>query len=194
MNKKEKEQKPVVNVKKGKINYTKTYKYLGDQYDEKGKNGSKIAKKMEKVKYIAGEVKRAGSFDEVGEADTEIRIMLLQTVVKPTLLFSTETWININKEEWRKITAAHYEVIRKIFEQKKNTPYWGILAETGIWPYTHEIVYKRLMFFHHLIHSEEKRITRKMILYQMEQEEDHTWYEGVWWWLEKLGLPKVKKK
>ena len=140
MNKKEKGQKPVVNVKKGKVNYTKTYKYLGDQYDEKGKNGSKIAKKMEKVKYIAGEVKRAGSFDEVGEADTEIRIMLLQTVVKPTLLFSTETWININKEEWRKITAAHYEVIRKIFEQKKNTPYWGILAETGIWPYTHEIV------------------------------------------------------
>ena len=184
---------PKVRVGKGEIQITNTYKYLGDQYDESGKNKSKIEKKMEKARYIVSEIKRSGSYGEVGEADTEIRIMLLQTVVKPTLLFNTETWINIRKEEWSKISSVHYEVLRKTFEQKHNTPYWGIIAETGIWPYMYEVVYKRLMFFHHLIHSEEKRIARKMVIHQMEKGDENTWYEGVRWWLQMLAMESTKE-
>ena len=163
---------------------------MGDQYDESGKNLSKIEKKMEKASYIVSEIKRSGSYEEVGEADdTEIRIMLLQTVVKPTLLYNTETWVNIRSDEWKKISSTHYEILRKTFEQKHSTPYWGIIAESGIWPYMYEVIYKRLMLFHHLIHSDEKRITRKMIINQMEKkEENYTWYAGVRCWLEEIRV------
>ena len=44
---------------------------------------SKIKKKMEKVKHMAYEVKNSGSYKEVGNADTEVRFILLDQVVKP---------------------------------------------------------------------------------------------------------------
>ena len=183
-------ERPKIEVGKGVIGYTDTYKCLGDQYDESGRNKSKIAKKMEKSQYISAEVKRHGSYERVGAADTGVRLLLLETVVKPTLLFNTETWVNITNEEMEAIDRGHYQVLRKIFEQKKNTPYYGILMEIGHWPYSLVVVYKRMMYFHHLIHSDDRRIARKLILNQMEGKgKGKTWYEhGVKQWLVKLDM------
>jgi hypothetical protein len=145
INPKSKEDKPVVEVRKGVIGYTEKYKYLGDMYDKTGKNMSKIEKKMEKASFIAAEVKREESYSEVGKADTEVRLLLMETMVKPTLLCNTEAWVNIRKEEMRRINQGHYLVLRKVFEQRENTPYYGILAETGYWPYSYVVIYKKLM-------------------------------------------------
>ena len=41
-------ERPIIRVTRGEIGYTESYKLLGDQYDETGKNASKIKKKMEK--------------------------------------------------------------------------------------------------------------------------------------------------
>ena len=54
---------------------------------------------MSKASYIAAEVKRQGSYERVGNADTSVQVLLIETVVKPTLLFNTETWVNISREE-----------------------------------------------------------------------------------------------
>ena len=187
--------KPVVCVNRGEIGYTKKYKCLGDQYDETGKNMSKIEKKMEKRKFIAAEVKRYGSYSQVGKADVSVRMLMMEALVKPTLLFNTETWIDITDGEMKKINQGHYEVLRKVFEQKESTPYYGILSETGYWPYSYVIIYKRLMYFHHLIHSDERRITRKMIINQkMGIGKGKTWYGGVEEWLTKLEMERSVEK
>ena len=74
INKHSREDPPLVQVKKGAIGFTDKYKYLGDMYDKTGKNMSKIEKKMEKASFVASEVRREGSYLEVGKADTEIRL------------------------------------------------------------------------------------------------------------------------
>ena len=188
----EQRERPKVEVGKGEIGYTDTYKCLGDQYDVTGRNLSKIIKKMDKRQYIAAEVKRQGSYEKVGAADTGVRFLLLETVVKSTLLFNTETWVNITKQELKEIDQGHYQVLRKIFEQKKSTPYYGILMEIGHWPYSYVLVYKRLMYFHHLMHSDERRIARQIILNQMKGKgKGKTWYgHGVKEWLIKLQMEK----
>ena len=184
------ENKPKVTVSKGEIGYTETYKCLGDKYDKTGRNMSKIERKMEKASFIAAEVKRKGSYTMVGKADTDVRLLLLEQVVKPTLLFNTETWVNVTKEELRAVDKGHYQVLRKIFEQRQHTPYFGILMEIGCWPYSYVVVYKRLMYFHHLIHSEEKRITRQIVVNQMkDMGKGKPWYnQGVKEWLIKLEM------
>ena len=200
--KSEEEEPPRIRVSKGEIGYTEQYKCLGDQYDITGKNSSKILKKMEKVSYISAEVKRQGGYNMVGKADTEVRLLLLETVVKPTLMFNSETWVNVTKEEMKAVDKGHYEAVRKIFEQKKHTPYFGILMEIGCWPYSYVLIYKRLMYFHHIIHSDEKRIIRKVVVNQMNGEgKGKPWFNhGVKEWLVKLDMPieeeeviKIKK-
>ena len=74
-------------------------------------------------------------------------------------------------------------------EQRKGTPYWGIIAETGMWPYPYIVRYKMLMFVHNVINSDERRIARKMILHQMNGGEmKKNWYNEVNYWLRKLEL------
>jgi hypothetical protein len=195
INPKSKEEKPVIKVKKGAIGYTERYKYLGDMYDKTGKNMSKIEKKMEKASFVAAEVKREGSYLEVGKADTEVRMLLLETMVKPTLLSNTEAWVNVRKEEMEKINQGHYLVLRKVFEQKDNTPYYGILAETGYWPYSYVVVYKKLMNLHNLLHSDEKRIAKRIIVNQMNGEGSKiNWYSEVHHWIIKLNMVSEEER
>ena len=188
----EERERPIIEVGKGEVGYANKYKCLGDQYDETGRNMSKIVKKMEKVSFIAAEVKREGSYGKVGPADTAVRLLLAEVVVKPTLLFDTETWVNITDQELKALDRGHYQVLRKIFEQRENTPYHGILLEIGHWPFSYVVVYKRLMYFHHLIHSDESRITRRIIISQIEGKgKGQTWYRhGVRTWLERLEMVK----
>ena len=114
-------------------------------------------------------------------------------VVKPTLLCNTETWIGVGEKEEKEVKKHHYEILRKCFEQKHGTAYYGIIADTGIWPYKYTIIYKRLMLCHRIIHSGENRIIRRLILNQKESDEV-TWYSGVEEWMERLGLTKEVKE
>ena len=194
--KKVEDEQPRIQVTRGEIGYTDKYKCLRDLYDTTGRNSSKIQKKMEKVSYISAEVKRQGSYAKVGNADTDIRMLLLETVVRPTLMFNTETWVHVTKEEMRAVDMGHYQAIRKIFEQKEHTPYFGILMEIGCWPYSYVLIYKRLMYFHHIIHSDDRRVIRKVVVNQMEGlGKGKSWYdEGVKEWLTKLDLPSEEQE
>ena len=125
---------------------------------------------------MAHEERRMGNGESVGNADVSVRFLLLETIVKPSLLANVETWSNISKKEEKMITKAHYEVLRIVFEQKRNTPYLGIIAETGIWPYTYVIIYKKLMYLHHLIYSDHRRISRKLVINQSIQRTKKNWF------------------
>ena len=99
--------------------------------------------------------------------------------------------MNVTKNEMKALDKGHYQVLRKVFEQKEHTPYFGILMEIGCWPYSFVVVYKRLMNFHHLMHSDGKRITRRIVVNQMDGKgKGKSWYNhGVKEWLVKLEMP-----
>ena len=164
-----------VEVRSGKIGETEEYKYLGDCYDKTGNNEIKISKKMEKSMFMVNEVKWIGCFNTVGSADMVVRMFLLETTINPTLLSNMETWCSISKKEEDMITKAHYKVLRKIFDQPEGTPYYGIVSETGIWPYTSQITFKKLMFAHRVINSDPDRVVRRIM-------EEQSVTEGNNWW------------
>ena len=190
-NNKKEEEKVVITVRKGEIGRTKEYKCLGDNYKETGSNESKIRKKMEKAKFMAHEVRRRGAYTAVGYANMSVQLLLLDMTVKPTLLANTETWCNITSAEEAMITSHHHEVLCILFGQPRSTPYWGILGETGIWPYKYVIIYKKLMFLHHIINSDEDRIARRMAERQeemMDENRNGTWYSELWHQVHPMGI------
>ena len=81
-------------------------------YNDEGNNKSKIEGRMEKAKYMAMEAKRMGEVEKMGNADIDVRFVLLEMTIKPSLLANTETWSNITKEEEGMITKGHYQVLR----------------------------------------------------------------------------------
>ena len=77
-------------------------------YDEKGNNESKIRHKEEKLDYMISTIKQQSNQKIVGKAATNIRLMLIiEAIITPTILSSTERWHNITKQEENKYTKKH---------------------------------------------------------------------------------------
>ena len=69
--------------------------------------------------------KEGGAYTAVGRADMSVQLLLLDTVIKQTLLANTETWCDITPKEEAMITSKHHSVLCIIFGQRTSTPYWG---------------------------------------------------------------------
>ena len=72
-------------------------------------------------------------------------------------------------------------------DQRKGTPYWGIIAETGMWPYHYIVKYKKMMFVHNLVNSNENRIA-KTILIEQSKENKTNYYNEIKAVTEELGI------
>ena len=144
-------------VKSGKIGRTMSYKYHGDMYDHKGTNMSKIMYKQTKIDMMITKVKAESSPRKIGKAALSVRIMLLEAVITPTVLCSTETWHNITKPEQQQITKLHHKILTEALHQPKTMPYMGIISERNILPFMEIVWYKKFMWYHMLINSWEDR-------------------------------------
>ena len=101
-------------VKGGKIGRTNEYKYLGDKYDEKGNNESKITYKTGKLDLMISDIKKESNEKIVGKASVSLKLMLIEIIITPTVLSSTETWHNITKHEENMIKQIHQKTLTRL--------------------------------------------------------------------------------
>ena len=175
--KKEKEIEPELIVSSGKIGQTTQYKYMGDMYDESGKNESKIEHKKGKVNMMICNVNRETQQKKLGRAALPVRIMLIDVVIAPTILSNTETWYDISKLEQEEIQKIHHKTLTKALQLPKTTPYMGIISELNEVPFVENIWYRKFMFYYRLIKSDEGRVARIILMEQIEKHD--AWYKEI---------------
>ena len=71
----------------------------------------------------------------------------------------------ISEQKLRK--KIHKDLLTNALEIECTTPYTGILIELGEWPIVQKIHYKKLMLYHHLMHSDEGRLARQVLIGQI---------------------------
>ena len=172
--KKTKIEEPKLKVSSGPIGRTKEYKYHGDMYDEKGTNESKIRHKESKVQMMINDVKVQSCEQKIGKAALSVRLMLVEVVISPTVLSSTETWFNINQDEQKMITQIHRNILTQLLHLPKHTSYLGIISELNIMRFIDTIWYKKFMWYHRLINSDDKRKAKNILSEQMH--ENNNWF------------------
>ena len=126
-------------------------------YNEKGTNISKIEFKEEKLQLMINQVKNESSERKIGKAALTVRLMLVEVVITPTVLSSTETWHNITKHEQQQLKKIHHQILTKTLLLPNSTPYLGIISELNIIPFVDCVWYKKFMWYHQLLNSEEER-------------------------------------
>ena len=166
-------------VKCGKISSVNEYKYLGEWYSLNGSKEVSIKTRNKKVEYLLKEIRKYGDVNKVGKMALEVRKKVYETVVVPTLFANTETWSNVTENELNELEKMQYKILREIYEQPQSTPYWGIIAESGIWPVAHRIEYKKIMLFHSIINSEEKRLIKEIIEDQLRSPYGLCWTKSI---------------
>ena len=102
-----------VNIKLGKIEQTKEYKYLGEWYNEKGDHSLSILKRKEKISYYIKKIKTYGNQYNLGKFAIATRLKIYKTVIVPTIFHNIETWSNISKSEMEELEKIQAKILKK---------------------------------------------------------------------------------
>ena len=86
------------------------------------------------------------------------------------------------------IEKMQKDILTSLFHLPISTPYWGVLEESGSWPMVSRIFYRKLMLFYNLIKSNEKRMAKKILIDQIEQQRNNCWYSELKEQIEKYKI------
>ena len=115
----------------------------------------------------------------MGKEAMKVRLQILETVIMPSVTYGMETWTNLSKKDKEEIEKIHKELITSLFELAKSTPYWGIIAETAIWPILQTIDYQKFMLLHNMLNSEDTKVSKKVLLSQARNQYPNCWYSEI---------------
>lgn len=162
-------------VKNGKIACKPEMKYVGTWIGQKGTYEINIEKGKGLIENLIMKVKNMTAENKVGCLSTILKLELNEIVICPALHHNIQVWHSITKTELEKLESRQGQILKRLLNLPRTTPYYGILYETGIWTVEAKIIYKKLMLLHNFTHSDDKRLAKKIII---EQETHHM--KGCW--------------
>ena len=166
-------------VKKGKIDDTDEYKYLGDIIQRNGKKDKTVGEKIRKCRNAVHYIMKWANSKVVGDNEINIRIRMFEAIVIPILLNNTETWGILSKKVTDELESIQKEAVTKLMKQKVTTSYDGILCELGMWKVIHRINEKRLMYIHNVLNSEDGRQAKEVMRRFINDKMNNTWSDVV---------------
>ena len=75
----------------------------------------------------------------------------------------------------KEIESMQEKIVKAICEQKQSTPYFGLLAEIGIWTVEQQLEYKQIMLLYNIITSKKERLIKEII-----EEQIRNPWKGCW--------------
>ena len=178
-NKKEEIRTVTNEVEKGKIERVPEHKMLGSWMDETGQYEINIMKRKEKIPFMISTVRNHASSKTVGRLAVESRLNLLEVVIIPSILHNIEGYSTITKKEMKELEGAQHQILTGILELPRTTPYKALLMELGCWTMEARVSYRKLMLYHNIQRSDDKRVVKKLIEIQSKWSRETTWYKGV---------------
>ena len=146
---------------------------------------------MEKrIGVIARETNLIACRDVVGRMEMAVKMLLYEMTITPTIFYNIEAWSNMRETDKDRLEVIQGKILKKLLKLPKSTPYWGILIELGIWPVIWQIKYKKLMLLHNLLHSDDERVAKQVIIDQRDTMQSQCWYSEVRDTIEDLELRK----
>ncbi len=168
-----------VNVNEGKIGRTKEYKLMGFWLNEKGNCELQLERNGKKVEGKTSAVKTLITPNSVGTEFINVRMMMFSCCLIHSLLYGLEAWDSLTNREYETLEKKQGMILRRLLELPQSTSYEGILIEMGIWKARYKLYYRKIMLYHNILHSDDERPIKKVILAQKENEEEGTFWEDV---------------
>ena len=176
---KDDEQPLRASIKEGMIEKTTEYKYLGMWFTEDNNMFKHLQEVEHKIEYMVKEIKRAGHESVVGSKEAMVQSMLYEKIIVPTLTHNMELTTNMSSREYKELEKLQSKAIQMLYGMPQSTPYWGMLFELGLNPLEYEVHYKRLMLYHNLENSSDKRVSKQVIRQQEKYDMANCFYSEI---------------
>ena len=114
-----------------KLEYTKTYKYLGETLNTKGNFDDHIPELKRKTEAAYQTILAVMGNQQFSKIELETAWKLLEACIQPIITYGGETW-KTNKREQKALNQLQENIIRRILMVPQTTPIETLYIETGI--------------------------------------------------------------
>ena len=168
-----------VEVKQGKIERTKVYKYVGNMINEKGNLDDQLVYMEGKIGGIIREGKKMCCSSRIGKAEIEAKRLVYEVLAETSVYYNIEAWTNLRVSDVQMIKTLQAKILKGLFGLPKTTPYWGLIHELGVMPIISRVTYKKLMLYHNIVNSDDSRVAKKLVLEQERRGIVECWFGEV---------------
>ena len=177
-----------VEVKQGKLEKTKSYKLLGNYINEQGNLDDQLKYMETKAVGVVREGNKLCCQNKVGKAEFEAKKLVYEMQMVPAVFFNLEVWTNLRKSDVTRLESIQGKIMRGSFGLPKSTPYWGLLYELNILPIMLVLTYKKIMLYHNIINSDDRRVAKQIVKEQEKSGLRDCWFGNVQEEGEKIGI------
>ena len=181
-------------VKNGLFGEVDEYKHLGVWLDTSGSYMINIKKNVAKMTYMKNNIKALANGGNMGNLATSARLKMFETTVIPAILYGVEAFPYYTKAEEKQMEIMQGRLLKDIMDLPHSTPYEAILLEFGMPTMKSRVEYRKLMLYHNIVNSDERRIVKKVIEEQRKMDREGTWFDGIKKILEKYGINDTTKE
>ena len=185
---KEEEEEIDEEVTLGKITKTDEYKYVGFHLNKDANCLFHIEFKSGDIKGQVTALKSIANYYNVGSKFLLVRLHLYEACIVHSLLHGIESWNRQTKTELKNLEKIQGYALCQILELPRSTPYIGLLSELGMWRIQERIEYRRIMYTQNILKSDNRRLCKRVILDQKENEEEDSFYGTAKQQLEKYDI------
>ena len=128
--------------------------------------------------------------DEVsfGEHYFEIGLMLRESMLINGLLFNSEIWYGLTKNDILELEGIDKLLLRKLLKAHSKTPIESLYLELGILPIKYIIKNRRIMYLHYILTRDNTELISKFFKAQYERPVKNDWSETIINDLLELGI------
>ena len=133
-------------------------------------------------------VKKQASPKSIGIYSVEGRLKLAEAVIIKSILYNAEGFPSHTDAEIKELESVQLNILTSLLELPRSTPYCALLMEVGWWTMKARITYTKLMLYHNIKRSNDRRVIKQLVKAQEDEIRETTWLAGVKREIYKLGI------
>ena len=157
------------------VEKTDEQKYLGFVVSCQGNNMANIRQIEKKSIGVVRKVINKLNSLNLGKYYFECSIILMNVILRGSILYACEMYYNLKESELRKIEQIEEGFMRNVLNTPKGCPTTQLYLELGQIPARFEIQKMRLLYLKYILNEEEDSLLRKFFMLQLEKSSKGDW-------------------
>ena len=161
------------------MEHVQEYKYLGHWISSRKDNTIHISKMRNKSIGIIKKIFSAMESFKLGKYYFECGIILKNSLLRRSILYSSETCYNLKEEELREYEKIEENYLRILTGSERGCPISQLYLETGQYPIRFEIFKMQILFYYYIINQKQSSTLYRFLEVQKKNIVKGDWYHMV---------------
>ena len=116
---------------------------------------------------------------KLGRYYYECAIILFHSMLRSSILYSIETYFNMNEKEIRAIERIEEDFLRTLVGTKLGCPISQLYFDLGVYPARFEAMKRKILYYHHIVNQNEKSLVYRILAAQKSSSVKGDWIVGL---------------